>query len=350
MIIWLCLLLLQLFILFLSSVSKDRRDKVLWVYVFVFVLAFFSAFRDGLGTDFEGYLEKLSYSAGGTIKFLSEPFFQVFSNLIQNTSLSPVFFFFTTSLITIPLICSFFIKKNEVMYPSLIIFMLFPTLFFNTFNLVRQFFSTAVFLYAIHFIYDRKFLKYLLSITLACTMHLSSIILLPLYFFLDKRYSLKTYLFLFLIFIFAAFSIDPILQNIQFLGSRYSIYSESDEQLGSSLMVLLYNVVFVIMLVKKSYFNDDGYSRIIFNLQFLLVVFSDLALINYFFYRLSVYFMPVIAITLPRTLYILFKNKVLVTTISLALGLYLFLSLTLFNMDNPTVCPDTILPISSLLD
>ena len=111
-------------------------------------------------------------------------------------------------------------------------------------------------------------------------------------------------------------------------------------------MVLLYNVVFVVMLIKKSYFNNDSYSRIIFNLQFLLVIFSDLALINYFFYRLSVYFIPVIAITLPKTLYILFKNKVL----GLALGLYLFLSLTLFNLDNPIVCPDTILPISSLLD
>lgn len=350
MIIWLCFLLLQLSMLFLSFISKDRRDKVLWVYVFVFVLTFFSAFRDGLGTDYEGYLEKLSYSAGGTIKFLSEPFFQVISNLIQNTYLSPVFFFFITSLITIPLICSFLRKRNEAMYLSLIIFMLLPTLYFNTFNLVRQFFSAAVFLYAMRFIYDRKFLKYLLSIALASTMHLSSILLLPLYFLLDKRYSLKIYLLLLLLFVLAAFSIDPILQNIQFLGSRYSIYAESDEKLGSSLMVLLYNVVFVVMLIKKSYFNNGSYSRIIFNLQFLLVIFSDLALINYFFYRLSVYFIPVIAITLPKTLYILFKNKVLVTTICLALGLYLFLSLTLFNLDNPTVCPDTILPISSLLD
>ena len=350
MIIWLCFLLLLLCILFFSSISKDKKDRALWLFVFVCILSFFSAFRDALGTDYENYLEKLSYSSISTISILSEPLFEVISCVIQKTALSPVFFFFISSIITLPLLCSFFMKKNEVMYSSLIIFILFPTLYFNTFNLVRQFFSTAVFLYAVRFIYDRKFLQYLLSIALACTMHISSIILLPLYFFLNKRYSLRAYLLLILAFVLVALSIEPILQNIQFLGSRYSIYVESDEQLGSSLMVLLYNVVFVIMLIKKSYFNDDGYSRIIFNLQFLLVIFSDLALINYFFYRLSVYFIPVIAITLPWTLYILFKNKVLVTTICLTLGLYLFLSLTLFNLDNPTVCPDTILPISSLLD
>lgn len=350
MIIWVSFLLLQLSILFISSISKYKVDKVLWIYASILILTFFSAFRDGLGTDYEGYLEKLSYSAGGTIKFLSEPFFQMNSNLIQNTNLSPVFFFFITSIITVPLLCSFLMRKNDVMYSSLVIFILFPTLYFNTFNLVRQFFSAAIFLFAIRYINDRKCMQYLLCIVLACTMHLSSIVLFPLYFFLDKRYSLKIYLLLLLLFVLAAFSIDPILQNIQFLGSRYSLYAESDEQLGSSLMVLLYNVVFVVMLIKKSYFNNDSYSRIIFNLQFLLVIFSDLALINYFFYRLSVYFIPVIAITLPKTLYILFKNKVLVTTICLALGLYLFLSLTLFNLDNPIVCPDTILPISSLLD
>lgn len=350
MIIWLCFLLLQLCILFISSISKYRVDKTLWIYAFILNLTFFSAFRDGLGTDYVGYLEKLSYSAGGSIRLFSEPFFQMNSNLIQNTDLSPVFFFFITSVITIPLLCSFLMKKNEVLYSSLLIFILFPTLYFNTFNLVRQFFSAAIFLYSIRYIYDKKFGQYALSIALACTMHLSSIILLPLYFFLDKRYSLTTYLLLFLIFVLVALSIDPILQNIQFLSSRYSIYAESDKQLGSSLMVLLYNVVFAIMLIKKPYFNNSGYSRIIFNLQFLLVLFSDLSFINYFFYRLSVYFIPVIAITLPKTLYVLLKNKILVNTICIVLGLYLFLSLTLFDLNNQTVCPDAILPISSLLD
>ena len=94
MIIWLCFLLLLLCILFFSSISKDKKDRALWLFVFVCILSFFSAFRDALGTDYENYLEKLSYSSISTISILSEPLFEVISCVIQKTALSPVFFFF----------------------------------------------------------------------------------------------------------------------------------------------------------------------------------------------------------------------------------------------------------------
>lgn len=57
---------------------------------------------------------------------------------------------------------------------------------------VRQGICLAIFLYAIRFIYSRDLLKYFILIFICTLFHRSSIVLLPIYFIVNKIYSNKT--------------------------------------------------------------------------------------------------------------------------------------------------------------
>lgn len=351
MIIWLVLIIVELSVLFLSTYLNNSRDKKILLLLFIIILTLFSAFRDGLGQDYSNYIEKLSYSTGKDINLLSEPFFLIISRFIDKTSFSKIFFFFLSSFITIPLICSFLANKNnEHKYLSLIIFLFFPTLYYNTFNLVRQFFSVAIFLYSIKFIQSKNFIKYALCILIAFTMHISSLILLPCYFFLNRSYSLKLYLFVTIIFIVIASGIDIVMENMLFLQSAYGLYASSNTQMESSTMVIIYNIIFIIMLKEKHKFKTNSYDTIVFNLHFLLTLFSNLAFINFYFYRLSIFFAPAIAVTFPASIAALTKKESITTVICLIFGFGLFASLLIPNLDNTVVCPNKILGISALFD
>lgn len=70
---------------------------------------------------------------------------------------------------------------------------------------VRQGICLAIFLYSIRFIYSRNLLKYSILIFISVLFHKSSIVLLPIYFIVNKKYSNKTIFIALVIAIMLAF-------------------------------------------------------------------------------------------------------------------------------------------------
>lgn len=115
------------------------------------------------------------------------------------------------------------------------------TIFTITMNVTRQYFALSIVLFAIPYIFDKKFWKAVILLILASTIHYSIIIMLPITLFALSKFSLNRKMFLFIGGIsFVSIPLYTILVNI-FVGifpqyvrfiesSRYSAELEVSSQ------------------------------------------------------------------------------------------------------------------------
>lgn len=355
MFIWLAFYSLEIILLYLAfCVGGTKKQKKILYGLSLFVALYFSAFRDGLGTDYQGYVEKLGWSTKLELQFENEIFFVALSKIIESTILSPIFYFFVCSLVTVFGIWEYLSdEKNTFKFLGLLIFLSMPGMFFNTFNLTRQFFSTAIFLYSLKFINAKKILKYTICILIAMMMHTSAIILWPLYFVLNKQYKLVAYFTFFIVAFILVYSLEPIITSIALFSGKYGLYVNTDEVMKSSTIVIICNIMvgyYMFFINRKQNEKMSSYMTMGMNLFILFTVFSNLSYINFFFFRISIYFIPAVCLAIPYILYKMIHSRDITSVICIVFALVYFLSFIINNFDNSIVCPDAILWISSLFD
>lgn len=354
MFLWFIFYTIELSLVSLANITTDTKSKKLLYSFSAFIAIYFSAFRDGLGTDYKGYIQQLgSWGFDGNF----EPLFYAIKNIISGTNFSPVLFFTFSSIVTIWFFWKYFDNKhNEFASLSIIIFLSLPGFYFNTFNIVRQYFSAALFLYSLKYIQSKQLISYTLCIVLACMMHLSSIILFPLYFVLNKKFPIKIYIIFTVILIFTAYSLEPIFNAITVLSDRYSVYLDTEKESGSSTITFLCLIILIIYFIKtkratpKILREESSYIVMTINMFILYTLFSLITSINFYFYRLSFFFSASLCIMIPFILYQILKNRASVTIVCLLFSFVYFYTFITMGKDNPEICSENILPISSLFD
>ena len=141
---------------------------------------------------------------------------------------------------------------------------------------------------------------------------------------------------------------SPLITNYAILDERFGIYLDTTNQMGTSGMIILYNILGVVLLFFRNKFTSK-IDVVSYNCFFLLILFSNLSYVNYYFFRIAVYFSPVVAYILPRVISIVFGRNYS-TLISWVFALLFFIPFIFHNIDNPVVVPSDILPISALWD
>ena len=91
------------------------------------------------------------------------------------------------------------LKKYTPFVFIAILFYLYKGYIWHNFTLLRQSVSIALFMYSIQYIKDKKMLKYMGLNLIGFCFHESAIILFPLYFLLDKKYTTPTLIIFMLI-------------------------------------------------------------------------------------------------------------------------------------------------------
>lgn len=348
MIFWI-VLFLSTFLVTILSIGKPYTQRHRLFTILCIILIALSSLRCGLGEDYLGYVEKISYYNNlSDISIFSEPIFVLIACIVNWTSLTPAFFFCIMAVITIGGIFSFYNREENKYLPlTVIFFVLFPALFFNTFNIVRQFAAAGIFFYSLKYVENRKILPYFICIIMASLLHFSSIILLPFYFFISKSFSRITivlFLFIGLVLSTAMPSVFSFLEQ----AKLYTVYIDDGVEMGSSSVIILYNILLLLCLIQRSKINN-AYDTISFNLLLFLVILSDMSYVNFYFYRLSVFFMPIAAYMLPKTIGDMFGRKIsIAATVFISIGLFLVFFIP--NMGNPLVVRDQLLPVSSIFD
>ena len=325
--------------------AKDKQWKRFYEGVTIFILIYFSGFRDGLGADYQTYINRLDTfsTLESFILGLSEPLFNVFGFLIVNTILSPIFLFLICAVITNVGICKYLFKENEFAVLAMLIYILQPTMYCMSFNIVRQFFSIGLFYFALSYV-GKQPKKYFGIIIVASLMHLSAIILIPMYWMLNYNLRIKHLLWAALFFLALTFWGVNYVSGGAF---KYSEMASSDSSMQLSGMFILYDIIFAIAIFNRNIFN--GMPIIVRNIFFLFIGLINLSFVNYFFYRLSFYFFPAMAIIIPMVLKRITGNNGLNIVIVLLLFVLFYFSL-FSSIDNPIVVPSRMLSIESLLD
>lgn len=280
------------------NLSQNKKLINILLFNFLFILlALFSGLRDNVGVDFNSY-----YNLFYDIKQNNEVYFEYLNIFLVkfifyiggNSQLIFLIYAIITTLFFIKYIKNF----SSNYYLSIIIFISFGMFYFATFNQMRQYLALVIFLYALKYIYKQDFLKYSLLILLTTFIHLSSVVLLPLYFFLNKKFSIKKYLVIFFIYIL---SLNFIVMLIELTPYAFYLNTSMYDRHGSK--TLLYVFLFFnlsVILLKKRIINKFSFGNIFINMSFV----STLLMLSTFlsslpsmpFIRINNYFMPYLII------------------------------------------------------
>jgi len=345
MVIWLIFHILIFILLLCYKSAKSNLRKTFYANVVIFFLVYFSAFRDGLGTDYVQYVKRLDVynSLESLVIGFSEPLFCLIGFIVDNTFFSPILLFLLCAIVTNAGIAKFYFKFKDVAIAAVLIYIFLPTLYGMTFNIVRQFFSVGLFFFSLSYL-EKSPIKYSITILIATLMHMSAIVLLPLYWVLN--YDIKRKYVIPLAIVVGLISIAGI-ALISGGDFKYSEMASSTDAMAASGMIILYNLFFVYTLINKKLYY--GMPLIVKNLFVLYIVLVDASFANYFFYRLSYYFFPVIALVIPYCLKKINLNGIaLMVFISLLVILNYYIILS--NLDDELIVPSRILPIESLFD
>lgn len=345
MIYWFGFHLLIITLLAIYSNCKNVIIKKRIVYLIIFFLIYFSGFRDGLGSDYDRYIVGIAARANisNLVFGFSEPLFNFICIFIDVSIFSPILFFLLAAYVTNAGICGFLFKDNLYAAWSILFYLLIPTLYPMSFNIVRQFFSVGIFFYSLRFL-GVSFKKYFFLCLLAALMHMSAIILIPFYWILNKNIK-RNYL------VIGAVALSVLLFiGISIIGSADYKYSEtaySEDSIGASGLIFFYNLLFLLFIINKKVFS--GIKPLHRNLFVLYIIIVDMSFSNYNFYRLSYYFYPIVTVMIPYVFCKYFKNNILNVAFVSILLLSQYVSIV-SNIDDKTVVPQKILPVLSVFD
>lgn len=165
----------------------DSTKRKLFLFVGC-ALSVFAGIRYDVGVDYTNY-EDL-YELSDDLYQMKEIGFIKIIELFNWLGLPFSLFCLCYSLLTVLLVCCFIEKYSPYVYLSLFIYYALGNYFFSSFNAMRQALAVAIFINSLSLVSEKKLWKYSFNVIVsACCVHFSSLILLPLYFLLRKRYA-----------------------------------------------------------------------------------------------------------------------------------------------------------------
>jgi hypothetical protein len=189
-------------------------------------------------------------------------------------------------------------------------FFVFMTMGFYTFffNGARQGIACAICALAIGPLLDRNFCKYLFFVLLAALFHKTALVMVPVYFLLNRSNSLKTNLLYGLIGIAGALALQRLVEFGTQFDVRYEHYATAGEGGGYIMVAFSFLLTVFFFVYKNSVFTDRKVYDIFLNLLFFGTLIS---IISIFFklnpsgiIRLTMYFNVSIIFLWP----IVYKN------------------------------------------
>jgi hypothetical protein len=333
MIVWLLFLLFIGFWLLIDRFSKNgsKFAKVIIAIAFVW----FAGLRDGFGADYPAYMYRIHCFGliNFTFNFFDEPTFTLIAYIIKTTQLSPYFYFFCMSLVTLPLVLYYF-YKHPMSYYSILLFVLIPGIgFLQTFNQVRQAGAMAFFGIACLFLEKSKKVKkdwimYICLVLVAALFHTSALILLVVPLLCKLRFDNRFWLLVVLIATYFMGSIELTgLQKLGIFFEKYVQYFDSSYSRERSSIFLIISIIMAYIICNKKAIIKSQSEEYVFTLGYICVLLYNLSSMTIAFSRMACYFAPMLLVllSLPARSNIVYRLGT-VLIFAAFFGVYLFSS------------------------
>ena len=165
--------------------NKKTSFWSLEILLLLLVFATLSGLRWNVGVDYLEYLNNFNRVGLNLEGRFTEISFKYFTRLLAINGIHFSFYFGIISFFQLYFIYKLF-QNEKYLYPFLAIIILFGPEFLSWMNGIRQMLAATIFVWSIQFIKNKEFIKYLLVILFASTIHLSAIVLISIYFIPSK--------------------------------------------------------------------------------------------------------------------------------------------------------------------
>lgn len=313
-------LIISLVVIIVAYLAKFKEFKYGLEISFI-ILTTFVAIRYDWGNDYSGYLNAFQ-RIGGYSSFKEAFDFERFEVgwVFLNWVFQPIGFFGFTIVLTIfEYFVLYKIIKRHIpekwYWFAIFIFTLSPAFMLVTSSMMRQFLAMTVFMIAVEYIINRRWLVAMALVFLASTFHTSAFILLPFCFigFINFTITLKWAIGIFIVYLILYFSAAVIFKDIfnvllefeQF--ERYEVYLGVEMQAGSTGLGVIFNMLFMLLLLLNHRYQHYQI-KIIFILFFIYNFFHMFGSIAPLTGRLAYYFIIYMIVVYPWLFQTMKKN------------------------------------------
>ena len=218
--------------------------------------------------------------------------FGILQMFLQRISMDPQLLIFVTSLLTVCLIVKVLYKYCRLIELGLYVFIT-SGLFLTSMNGLRQFLAAAILFAGTTYLIEGNWKKYGFIVILASSIHMSALIMIPIYFIVrSKAWSKTTFLLLFLsVILVLGFNHFTEILFSALESTQYGHYQNFSEGGASILRVLVTSVPLLLAFIgrerlREIFPNGDT----IINMSILGAVFMLVSTQNWIFARFYYYF------------------------------------------------------------
>ena len=287
-----------------KSLNKQGKKNLTSYYLFVFLsvaaLATVAGLRYGVGTDYGSYYwgyPRWEQEFAQRWQNWDEPGLSTLAKLLYPISQDGAFFIFVLAALTIILFGFTYAKNTDNYFFCIMLYTI--TAWVGCFNGVRQYLAAAILFAGHKLILERKFLKFCIVVFIASTVHITALIMLPMYFLITQVLNLKKIVFILVSGVAMIYSYDFLFEILGVMkdsedGGASTNYAQ--EQIHPLRILIAFAplvLYFFLLLQKKSFTGEENfYVGFIFVRAALVFGTSNSAYLN----RASIYFaafMPV---------------------------------------------------------
>jgi len=269
-----------------------QRPNIVFVILITTVLILVSGLRSNIGdTIYYKHIYTITEFTLSDLDFTSDFGFDILQFFLQRITPNPQILLMVTALFT-----NAFIIKTMYKYSGLFEMGLFyyitMGIYLVTMNGVRQYLAASIIFLGTKYLLNRDWKKYVLIVLVACTFHVTAVVMLPTYFFATKKaWSKYTLLILGLGVILVVFY--QYLYSFIYAagGERFSSYEGFDEGGANIIRLLVFIAPSIIAFFGRKRLPElTPYSDIIVNMCILGIFFMIISLQNWIFARMAIYF------------------------------------------------------------
>lgn len=294
---------------FLCELHPSRRNDIILIAVLSVVMFLMSIFRaTSVGIDYTMYLDFFWKVCDGGLPFVfsfdniywREVGYSLLEYVISLFGSSPVVYSTGIALVCLTLNAVFVYKYSPSVWLSMFIFISFG-FFGYTLCTIRHQIAILIFMFALPYLKQKRFVPYLLIVLLTATFHKSMLIWIPVYFLAQLAMDWRTYTFygvcLLLYFLFS----EQVLSVVtQYIYTQYPVgsYYMQGRDVATAVVPVAFFVV--VLLMQKPLLARDPRNLPLMNLSMYCAFLFLMTLKHFVFQRLALVLLPVSMLLLPE--------------------------------------------------
>ncbi|MDB0041012.1 EpsG family protein [Algibacter sp.] len=303
---------------------SNQNNTKLGIYAAYLILIIVSVIRYDIGNDYHTYVEMIRFSAyklesnvplGDDDK---EPLITVLTYVFRDVTYPYLWVLGIHFIISLVFLYKAF-EENDCHIVGILIFFI-SGLLFIYWDQVRQGVAISIIIYAIKYIKEKNFLKYVLFVILAVMAHYSALLLLPFYFV--NKIKPRKFIYIIIILVLALSSgVSDIFDNLITYIPSWEAKTDKFSYVqivswGYKIRVFFYSLVWSTII-----FYLPNKERVLTNFIFVGAVIFIIASGALNIMRISFYFLFTMMISIPIVLRI---EKARIIMIVMVAGLFLF--------------------------